>query len=99
LDKDCGSRDKKFRTYNPALRFKRILDEETIQDFAELNCVSYGVPVETGRSLVKEHSLWHQHAYGFIGYQGDKAVSRATAIINESCLFLFLVATSPEARG
>jgi len=25
----------------PALRFKRILDQATIQDFAELNCVSY----------------------------------------------------------
>jgi hypothetical protein len=30
---------------HPALRIKRILDEATIQDFAELNCVSYGVPV------------------------------------------------------
>ena len=83
---------------HPALRFKRILDEATIQDFAELNCVSYGVPVETGRSLVKEHSLWHEHAYGFVGYAGDKAVSTATAIISESRLFLFLVATMPEAR-
>jgi GNAT superfamily N-acetyltransferase len=83
---------------HPALRFKRILDEATIQDFAELNCVSYGVPVETGRSLVKEHSLWYQHAYGFVGYAGGKAVSTATAIINENCLFLFLVATMPEAR-
>ncbi len=83
---------------HPALRFKRILDEETIQDFAELNCISYGVPVETARSLVKEHSFWHQHAYGFVGYEGEKAVSTATAIINESCLFLFLVATAPEAR-
>jgi len=83
---------------HPELRFKRILDEATIQHFAELNCVSYGVPVETGSSLVKEHSLWDQHAYGFVGYAGDKAVSTATAIINESCLFLFLVATMPEAR-
>jgi GNAT superfamily N-acetyltransferase len=83
---------------HPALRFKRILDEVTIQDFAELNCVSYGVPVETGRSLLKEHSLWHEHAYGFVGYAGDQAVSTATAIINEGRLFLFLVATTPEAR-
>jgi GNAT superfamily N-acetyltransferase len=49
-------------------------------------------------ALVKEHSLWHERAYGFVGYAGDKAVSTATAIINESCLFLFLVATMPEAR-
>ncbi|MEY2607867.1 MAG: hypothetical protein QOH31_5721 [Verrucomicrobiota bacterium] len=83
---------------HPALRFERILDDSTIQDFAQLNCVSYDVPVETSLSLVKEHTLWHEHAYGFVAYDGDKPVSTATAIINEGCLFLFLVATMPEAR-
>jgi GNAT superfamily N-acetyltransferase len=83
---------------HPALRFERILNGSTIQDFAQLNCVSYDVPVETSLSLVKEHTLWHEHAYGFVAYEGDKPVSTATAIINEGCLFLFLVATMPEAR-
>ena len=83
---------------HPALRFERILNDSTIQDFAQLNCVSYDVPVETSLSLLKEHTLWHEHAYGFVAYEGDKPVSTATAIINEGCLFLFLVATVPEAR-
>ena len=83
---------------HPALRFVRISDNPTIQAFAELNCVSYNVPVETSLSLVKEHTLWRDHAYGFVAYEGDKPVSTATAIINEGCLFLFLVATIPEAR-
>jgi GNAT superfamily N-acetyltransferase len=81
-----------------ALRFVRISDESTIQAFAELNCVAYNVPIETSRSLVKEHSLWHEHAFGFVAYEGDTPVSTATAIINEDCLFLFLVATAPDAR-
>jgi GNAT superfamily N-acetyltransferase len=81
-----------------ALRFERILDDSTIRDFAQINCISYNVPVETSLSLVKEHTLWHEHAYGFVAYEGDKPVSTATAIINEGCLFLFLVATMPEAR-
>jgi GNAT superfamily N-acetyltransferase len=81
-----------------ALRFVRISDNSTIQPFAELNCVSYNVPIETSRSLVNEHTLWHEHAYGFVAYEGDKPVSTATAVINEDCLFLFLVATSPDAR-
>jgi GNAT superfamily N-acetyltransferase len=34
----------------------------------------------------------------FVAYESDKPVSTATAIINEGCLFLFLVATMPEAR-
>jgi GNAT superfamily N-acetyltransferase len=82
----------------PALRFQRISDDSTIQDLAQLNCVSYDVPVETSLSLVKEHTLWHEHAYGFVAYEGDKPVSTATSIINKGCLFLFLVATMPEAR-
>jgi hypothetical protein len=45
---------------HPELRFQRILDDSTIQDFAELNCVSYDVPVETSLSLVKEHTLLAQ---------------------------------------
>ena len=81
-----------------ALRFVRIGDGSTIQAFAELNCVSYGVPVQTSLSLVKEHTLWRDHAHGYVAYEGDKPVSTATAIINEGCLFLFLVATAPDAR-
>ncbi len=83
---------------HPDLRFIRISDDSTIQAFAELNCVSYGVPIETSLSLVKEHTLWHEHAYGYVAYKGDKPVSTATAIVNEGCLFLFLVATAPDAR-
>jgi len=83
---------------HPALRFERILNDVTIGDFAELNCVSYDVPVETSRSLVKEHTLWRDHAYGFVAYEAGKPVSTATAIINEGSIFLFLVATAPDAR-
>jgi GNAT superfamily N-acetyltransferase len=81
-----------------ALRFVRISNHSTIQAFAELNCVSYNIPIETSLSLMNEHTLWHEHAYGFVAYEGDKAVATATAIVNEGCLFLFLVATIPEAR-
>ena len=83
---------------HPGLRFVRIWDDSTIEAFAELNCMSYGIPIETGLSLVKEHTLWRERAYGFVAYEGDRLVSTATAIINEGCLFLFLVATAPDAR-
>jgi GNAT superfamily N-acetyltransferase len=83
---------------HPELRFERILDGGMIEEFARLNCIAYGVPVEASHSLVKEHTLWHAHAYGFVAYEGHKPVSTATAIINEGCVFLFLVATMPEAR-
>ncbi|MBV8587153.1 MAG: GNAT family N-acetyltransferase [Verrucomicrobia bacterium] len=86
------------RPEQPSIRFKRILDEATILDCAKINCISYDVPVHTGRALLENHALWHKHAYGFIAYEGDKPVSTATAIITENCLYLFLVATMPEAR-
>jgi GNAT superfamily N-acetyltransferase len=83
---------------HPALRFEQILDEPTIQDFAHINCVSYNVPVETSLSPVKDQTLWHEHAYGFVAYEGNRPVSTATAIINARCLFLFLVAAVPDAQ-
>ena len=85
-------------TPHPDLRFVRISDDSTIQTFAEINCAAYGLPAETALSLVKEHTLWNQHAYGFLAYVGDKPVATATAIINEDCVFLFLVATMPDAQ-
>ena len=83
---------------HPCLRFERVLNDRTIEDLALLNCISYDVPIETRHSLAKEHTLWREHAYGFVAYEGDKPVSTATAIINENCVFLFLVATLPEVR-
>jgi ribosomal protein S18 acetylase RimI-like enzyme len=47
---------------------------------------------------VKEYTLWHEYAYGFVAYEGDKPVSTATAVINDGYLYLFLVATSPDSR-
>jgi GNAT superfamily N-acetyltransferase len=83
---------------HPTLRFERILDDSTIKESAQINCVSYDVPQETSLSLINEHTFWHEHAYGFVAYEGDQPVSTATAIINEDRLFLFMVATMPEAR-
>jgi GNAT superfamily N-acetyltransferase len=80
------------------LRFERISDDVTITDFVDMNCISYNLPIEAGRSIVKEHALWQEHAYGFVAYESNNPVATATAIVNEDCLFLFLVATIPEAR-
>ena len=83
---------------HPALHFVRIEDSATIQTFAELNCKAYSLPLESALSVSKEHTLWREHAYGYLAYEGDRAVATATAIINDGCIFLFLVATLPEAQ-
>jgi hypothetical protein len=43
---------------HPALRFLRIWDDSTIRDFAELNCVSHGVPIG---EAVTRHALQTAH--------------------------------------
>ncbi len=83
---------------HPTLRFERISDDATITDFVDMNCISYNIPIEAGRSIVQEHTLWHRHAFGFVAYEGEKPVATATAIVRDGCLLLFLVATMPEAR-
>jgi hypothetical protein len=83
---------------HPDLWFVRISGDETIRTFAEINCAAYNLPADTALSLLKEHTLWNEHAYGFLAYVGDKAVATATAIINNGCVFLFLVATMPGAE-
>jgi GNAT superfamily N-acetyltransferase len=80
------------------LRFVRISNRNTIRIFAEINCAAYGLPAGTALSLVNEHTLWNRHAYGFLAYVGDEPVATATAIVNEGCIFLFLVATMPGAQ-
>ena len=83
---------------HPNLHFVRIDDGATIRSFAELNCVAYNLPIGTAASVTQDRSPWKEHAYGYLAYEGDKAVATATVIINEGCLFLFLVATLPEAQ-
>jgi GNAT superfamily N-acetyltransferase len=84
---------------HPALRFEPVLGgAPTLQDLAQLNCVAYDLPIESSRCVIDEHTFWREHAYGFVAYEADKPVSTATAIINEDCVFLLLVATLPESR-
>jgi hypothetical protein len=70
-----------------ALRFERIFNHSRIQEFAQINCLSYDVPEKTSLSLIKEEMFWCELAYGFIAYKGDKPVSTATAMINEAASF------------
>ncbi len=83
---------------HPSLRFVPISEEATIIDFVDMNCISYDIPIQSGRSIVGEHTLWDEHAFGFVAYEDNQPVATATAIVNEDCLLLFLVATMPVAR-
>jgi GNAT superfamily N-acetyltransferase len=55
-----------------------------------------------GIAALSQNRRWNYEqtdfSHGFVAYEGDKPASTARAIINQGCLFLFLVATMPEAR-
>jgi len=42
--------------------------------------MSCRVPIETSLSLAIKHTLWREHAYGFVAHEGDKPMSTATSI-------------------
>jgi GNAT superfamily N-acetyltransferase len=83
---------------HPELRFVPIADERSIIDFVDLNSIAYGLPIEAGRSIVPERTLWKKHAHGFVAYKGDKPVATATGLINGNCILLLLVATAADER-
>ena len=44
-----------------------------IEEFAEINCEAYGLPVESGRSAL-EPKLWIEESYSYLGFENDRAV-------------------------
>ncbi len=85
-------------TPHPLLRIERITTEQQLLDYAEINCEAYGFQVESGSSLLAKSSLWKDTYFAYMGYEGGRPVSGASAVINDGIVFLALVATRPEAQ-
>jgi hypothetical protein len=79
------------------LRLERVTNHAMLQEYIDINCDAYGLPLAAGESAL-DPEIW-LNAYSYLGYEGDRAVTAASAIVNEGCLFLALVATRAEARG
>ncbi len=81
---------------HPALRIARVVDEAMLRDYEEINCQAYGMPSEWGYGAL-DPKVWIEN-YTYLGYENGRAVAAASAIVNEGCLFLALVATRPDVR-
>src|SRR5258708_23377074 len=79
------------KSLHSSLQIKRITDQAGLLDYADVNCEAYGFPLEWGRSGLSGSTLWTEKAYSFLGYENDRAVSAASAIVNDGCLYLALV--------
>lgn len=82
---------------HPTLRLERVTNQAMLRDYIEINCEAYGFPLSSGEGAL-DVNVW-LNAYTYLGYEGDRAVTAASAIVNDGCLFLALVATRPEACG
>ncbi|WP_158944243.1 GNAT family N-acetyltransferase [Granulicella sp. S190] len=79
-----------------SLRIERADDRGVA--VTDLNCLVYGLPLESGRASLLKIPLW-QSAFPYVGYEGDRPVTTATTIVHDDVLYLALVATAPDARG
>lgn len=82
---------------HPSLQIERVNDESMLRENADINCEAYGLPREFGRNALAP-KFWTQEAYSYLAYENGRAVSTASVLVNEGCLFLALVATRPDAR-
>jgi GNAT superfamily N-acetyltransferase len=83
---------------HPALRVERVVDGDQLIAYADINSEAYGFPIEWGRSGLSKSHLWRTAFYSYLGYEGNRPVSAASAVVNDGILFLALVATRPDAQ-
>ena len=60
------------------LELRSVADVETRQAVADINAISYDLPVEWGREILDEDAVWNSTVFGCVGYADGKAVSTAT---------------------
>lgn len=80
------------------IEFRKVKDQQTRQAVADLNTISYGLPVEWGREALDDVKMWDGGVIGYVGYLNDKPVTCASAYLLDDCLYLALVATHPTHR-
>jgi GNAT superfamily N-acetyltransferase len=80
------------------LDLRPVTDAETRCKVADINAVSYEVPLEWGREVFSEASVWHNDWFGCVAYADGKAVATSTTMISDGIRYVGLVATLPEFR-
>jgi hypothetical protein len=81
-----------------SLRFARVTVDAALQAYADINSAAYGFPPEAGRAGLNGSALWKGVVHAYLGYENDIPVSAAATVANDGCLFLALVATSPNKQ-
>jgi GNAT superfamily N-acetyltransferase len=80
------------------LELRPVADVETRRAVADINALSYELPLEWGREVFEGEAVWRSNLFGCVGYVEGKAVATATTAILEGIRYVALVATLPEFR-
>ncbi|WP_437961132.1 GNAT family N-acetyltransferase [Sorangium sp. So ce119] len=80
------------------LDLRRVADAETRAAIADLNAITYGVPIAAARASVAHEALWGDRAFGQVGYVGGQPVCSAATYIVEGIRYVGFVVTAAEHR-
>jgi GNAT superfamily N-acetyltransferase len=80
------------------LEFRRIEDEVVARDIALVNARAYGMPLELFECISNLY-LWHEDSFGYVGYEGGRAVTSAAVFPVAGTTYVAFMATLPEAHG
>ena len=81
----------------PDLAYRRVQDDATARDLAELNMHAYGLPLEMGACIGNLH-LWQADSYGYVGYVDGQPVTCAATFPIHNTVYVAFVATHPDAQ-
>ncbi|VEB95962.1 Uncharacterised protein [Cedecea lapagei] len=81
---------------HPDLEFVRVTTEEQMVAYAEINCRAYGFPLEVIKPGFANSKFWTENTYAYLGLKDGVPVTTGAAVVADGCLFVILIATSPE---
>jgi GNAT superfamily N-acetyltransferase len=82
----------------PPLEVLRVTSVEEARHVADINALSYGVPLEMGREALCVPGLYEGQGLGFVGLEAGRAVASTAVFRVQDVAYVALVATLPESR-
>lgn len=82
----------------PELEFRRVQDDATARDIAEINMHAYGMTPEMVECICNLH-LWKEDTHGYVGYLDGRAVTSSATFPVNGTVYVAFVATLPEDNG
>ncbi len=81
----------------PDVEYRRVQNEATARDLAELNTRAYRAPPEMGECICNLH-LWKEDSYGYVGYFDGRPVTCAATFPVNDTIYVAFVATRPDEQ-